>query len=200
MKKNDVIKYLRDLFNFTVDNELTMNDIMQEISNLNDFNSFIQFSKERLKYSKYEYLNGYQKFVSIANDYRKENKPKLNADEDYKVRLYSEKLYSRVNYVFEEIDYRTKIGMDINDKRINMFLYNEFGEDQKALEVLNKIGNRSEILNKLRSDRNGLLDHIKRIVYSLSLKSKYPQIENKDKNTHNRTETMLKHLVNKNEY
>lgn len=200
MKKNDVIKYLRDLFNFTVDNELTMNDIMQEISNLNDFNSFIQFSKERLKYSKYEYLNGYQKFVSIANDYRKENKPKLNADEDYKVRLYSEKLYSRVNYVFEEIDYRTKIGMDINDKRINMFLYNEFGEDQKALEVLNKIGNRSEILNKLRSDRNGLLDHIKRIVYSLSLKSKYPQIENKDKNTHSKTETMLKHLVNKNEY
>lgn len=181
MNSTDLVEYFIEIFGIETNSKLIVQDIGNDLLEVQDVAGFREYARKRIDYDKYRFLKPYQKFTSMKNDFLKENKPKLNHEQDFKVRSYSEKLFSRVTTVFDEIDYRTKIGVDIRDKRVNFWIFQEFGEDEKALNVLNKLGTREVILDKLRKDRSGLEDDIKKIVYSLTLKKIYPQLENKKK-------------------
>lgn len=183
MNKKDLAKFIIAFLGIKEDIYI-VNELIEDLVEIDSPVAFKAYIKEKFNYEKYKYLKDYAKFTAIKNDFIKESKPKLTAEQDLKVRSYSEKLFSRVTTVFDEIDYRTKIGMDIQDKRISRWIYQEFGEDEKALQILNKIGKREQILEMLRRDRQGLEDKIKNIVHNLTMAKTYPQLENKsnDKN------------------
>ena len=146
MNINDVVKNLGQILNIDVNNTLTMMDILEDLKEIEDIPSFRLFVKERFSYERFRYMTGLQKFIALKNEFKKKNKLKLNAIEDLKVRTYGESLFKRVTTIFDEIDYRTQIGLDIQDSKISKLLYLEFGEDEKALKVLNKLGKRADIL------------------------------------------------------
>lgn len=175
MTANDIVKYLGEILNINANNQLVVQDILSDLNKINDLPKFRLFIKERFNYDRFKYLTGYQKFIALVNEYNKENIC-LNELEDYKVRSYADTLFSRVTTIFDEIDYRVKIGMDINDKKISKLLYLEFGQDDKALLVLNKIGRRQDILDLMLRDREGLKSKIKGITVRLSLEKKYPHL------------------------
>lgn len=179
MNINDVVKNIGQILNIDTNNALTMMDILEDLKEIEDVPSFRLFIKERFSYERFRYMTGLQKFIALKNEFKKENRPTLNASEDLKVRVYSESLYKRVTTIFDEIDYRTQIGLDIKDAKISKLLYLEFGKDEKALKVLNKIGKREDILKMLRTDRNGLLEEIKNIIYGFTLVKNYPKMLNK---------------------
>lgn len=182
MNINDVIKNIGQILNIDTTNELTMMDILEDLKEIDNVPKFRLFIKERFSYERFRYMTGLQKFIALKNEFKKENRPKLGASEDLKVRTYSESLFKRVTTIFDEIDYRTQIGIDIRDKKINKFLHLEFGEDKKALKVLEKVGNREDILRMVRNDRNGLLEKIKSIIYGFTMIKVYPELLDKKDN------------------
>jgi len=191
MQTKHLANFICGLLQIQTDNPYTINSMLDKLEVIEDPESFRKYLESRFNYERYTYIaGGFGKFVAIYNDFMKANKPRLNADEQFKANTYAEKIYARVDYIWNEIDYRTKIGMDIHDKKINLWIFNEFGEDQKALQVLQKIGDRQEILNLYRKSKPDLLEKIEKIVSSLVLHNKYPQL--KMKSTHNQSEKVLK--------
>lgn len=187
INENTLAKHFSQILNIGIDDDLTMQDMIDDLKSIENLAEFRAFVKTRFNYERFRYLTGYQKFVALVNEFKRENKPKLDTDNDYKVRKTSETLFRKVSSIFDEIDYLVQTGYDIQSKKVSLVLFRAFGaEDEKSkktLEVLEKIGKRQDILNLLKRDRKGLEEKIKEIVYDLTLMKQYPEmaIENKNK-------------------
>ena len=186
MNPSDVVKYIGQLLNIDTSNPIVMQDIMEDLKEVQDLNAFRIFIKEKFNYERFKYLTGFQKFVALKTEFMKENKPKLTADQMLKVSSTAEDIFQLTTSIFDEIDFRVKAGMDIEDPKIKTYLYLSFekieeSKRKKYLRVLKKIGDKQDILNFMRRDRQGLLEEIKNIIHGFTLVKAYPNlaVENK---------------------
>lgn len=190
---SDVIKYLGTVLNIDTNSSLIVLDITEDLSEVNNLVGFKKFIKEKFMEEKYKYFNGYQKFLVLLKDYKKNEKVTLDSLEDFKVRSYTDKLLSRVTDLFFAIQHVVRAGDDIRSNKISRALYLEFGEDKKALKVLEAIGNREDILKALDHGVEFLRNKIMTEVYRLTITKKISVLQLSSKqNTDKKVLEMIK--------
>lgn len=176
-KIENVSIYFINLLNISIEDELTMIDMLQELEVIEDLNSFRIFVKRRFNYEKFRFLTGYQKFISLSNEFRKENKLKLDAETQERVDNYSEMLFNKITRVIEEINFKLQeLGKKIDD-----FDYLETlkknGFVASDIEILNTIGDKKRMFHLALYSKHELKERIERIVNKKTLIKVYPQLE-----------------------
>jgi glutaredoxin-related protein len=176
-KIENVSIYFINLLNISIEDELTMIDMLQELEVIEDLNSFRIFVKRRFNYEKFRFLTGYQKFISLSNEFRKENKLKLDAETQERVDNYSEMLFNKITRVIEEINFKLQeLGKKIDD-----FDYLETlkknGFVSSDIEILNTIGDKKRMFHLALYSKHELKERIERIVNKKTLIKVYPQLE-----------------------
>ena len=176
-KIENVSIYFINLLNISIEDELTMIDMLQELEIIEDLNSFRIFVKRRFNYEKFRFLTGYQKFISLSNEFRKENKLKLDAETQERVDNYSEMLFNKITRVIEEINFKLQeLGKKIDD-----FDYLETlkknGFVSSDIEILNTIGDKKRMFHLALYSKHELKERIERIVNKKTLIKVYPQLE-----------------------
>lgn len=175
-KIENVSIYFINLLNISIEDELTMIDMLQELETIEDLNSFRIFVKRRFNYEKFRFLTGYQKFISLSNEFRKDNKLKLDAETQEKVDNYSNKLFSKITRVIEEINFKLQeLGKKIDDfDYLETLKKNGFSESD--IEILKTIGNKKRVFYLALHSKKELKERIERIVNKKILIKIYPQL------------------------
>ncbi|TLP41055.1 hypothetical protein [Arcobacter arenosus] len=178
---NDIIKYVSRVLNVDITNSLVMQDMIEDLTSIHDLGLFRFFIKENFNESKYQYLTGYQKFLALVKDFKKQNAPRLNSQQKSKVEDYSERLFKKTVDVFDWVNWEIQIGKDLYCKEISKRLFDEFGNEPKDLKVLEMIGKRPELVRLVRYHKEVLREKIQKIVFKLTLEKEYPQLTHKSK-------------------
>jgi len=173
MTPQDIIKYLGNILNINIQDKLTLEDMLSDLSSIHDLALFREFIKARFNYEKYQYLTGYQKFLALKNDFKKEFSPRLDEKLSGQVENFSNTLYKKTCDIFDEVNFQIQ-----NGKQIEHFKM-EASFNEKELKVLNKIGNKIVLLNLVNRSKLELEIKIKKIVSDLTLQKIYPQLANK---------------------
>lgn len=184
MTQNDFIKHLADILNIELKNKSTMSDMIEDLKEIYDLNTFRLFIKNRFYYERFNYLTGYQKFLALKNEFLKENEPKLTQDEELKVELWVEMFASKIWNIFNEFDWHIKNGKikNLDDMAVFLTLQN-YLVNEKELLVFNKVGGRAEIMRLFKIGGNLLKEKIKEVVTNLTLEKKYPRLTHKNDGT-----------------
>ena len=176
-KIENVSIYFINLLNISIEDELTMIDMLQELEVIEDLNSFRIFVKRRFNYEKFRFLTSYQKFISLSNEFRKENKLKLDAKTQERVDNYSEMLFNKITRVIEEINFKLQeLGKKIDDFNYLETLKKN-GFVSSDIEILNTIGDKKRMFHLALYSKHELKERIERIVNKKILIKVYPQLE-----------------------
>jgi hypothetical protein len=176
-KIENVSIYFINLLNISIEDELTMIDMLQELEALEDLNSFRIFVKRRFNYEKFRFLTGYQKFISLSNEFRKDNKLKLDAETQESVDNYTEMLFNKITRVIEEINFKLQeLGKKIDDFNYLETLKKN-GFVASDIEILNTIGDKKRMFHLALYSKYELKERIERIVNKKTLIKVYPQLE-----------------------
>ena len=181
--ETNLAKYFAQLLNISVDDDLSMMDMVEELNSIENLADFRIFVKEKFNYERFRYLTGYQKFIALVNEYKKENGPKLDEVTQDKADNFAAKLYKKTIDCFDEVNFLIQEGNDIRNKKVSDFIGKEFMSEPREVKVLEKIGKREVLLNLCNHNKVELEEKIKNIVHRLALEKAYPHlaIENKKK-------------------
>ena len=190
--ETNLAKYFAQLLNISVDDDLSMMDMVEELNSIENLSDFRIFVKEKFNYERFRYLTGYQKFIALVNEYKKENGPKLDEVTQNKVTNTALRVYWKTIGVFDEVNFMIQEGNDIRSKKVSDFIGKAFMKkkndtfvvDFKSVQVLENIGKREELLRLCNSNKPLLEEKIYNAVNKLALEKAYPHlaIENKKKN------------------
>lgn len=182
MNHQQILEYLCELLNINLKNKLVSDDILDDLKkmskeyNLNDFRLFI---KDKINYERFKYLTGYQKFIAMANEFKKENKLELSEEMQIKALTYSEDLFKRVTNLLDEVNFelqeKRKDIKELNLKKT--FLKNGFKEHD--IKVLRVVGDKNKLMHLSVYGKEDLRARIESIVNKKALVKQYPQLANK---------------------
>lgn len=189
---NDVVKYISQILNIDVSDRLTFQDILDDLASVNDLPLFRMFMKERFNYERFRYLTGYQKFVALLNEFKKENAPKLDEAKHDKVNSFASILYKKTTDCFDEVYFLIQEGNDMRGKKISYLIGKKFMNEPKEIKVLELIGNREVLCKLCRNDKPLLEEKIYQAVYKLALEKQYPHLALENKKSYEGIETMEK--------
>lgn len=178
---NDVVKYISQILNVDVSDRLTFQDMLEDLASIQDLAEFRIFVKTRFNYERFRYLSGYQKFLALANEFRKENKPKLSIESTTKALTYSENLFRELTRILDEVNMDLQvIGKSIDDVNFEQTLLTN-GMKAHHIEVLRAIGDKKEII-RLMSCKYDLMSKIEAVVLNKTLLKEYPSLKLENKN------------------
>ena len=123
----EAIKYFGDVFNLEITNEFTILDIKEELEEIENIVEFRKFVKNRIAYDKYKYLKPYEKFITLANDFKRDNFPKLDDETELKIYTFANKLFSKL------VDFSNNLEFHIQENGLKLDEINLFETYQKAL-------------------------------------------------------------------
>ena len=171
--------FISQLLNISIEDEIMVNDIENTLREIVDIPAFIEFVKERFDYSAYEFKTGYQKFVALARDFKKEHKPKLDDETEMKVYNYTTRLLSKItNFAFALNFEIQEKGYDL--KAIKMDKTFEKVLNEKDIEVCKIIG--FDNIYKLANYNIPKLEaELEKAITQKALYAKYPQLANNKK-------------------
>ena len=171
--------YFANLLNISIEDELSMMDIEDELSTIGDLVEFRKYVKNRFNYSAYQYMTGYQKFIALAKDFRKDNEPKLDLQTEMKVYNYTTRLLSKItNFAFALNFEIQEKGYDL--KTIKMDKTFEKVLNEKDIEVCKIIG--FDNIYKLANCNIPKLEtELEKAITQKALVTKYPQLANNKK-------------------
>lgn len=198
MNHQEILEYICSTFNIDLRSKLLSDDILNDLMELakeHDLNEFRLFVKKRIFYERFRHLTGYWKFLAIVEEFKKENKPKLNEQQEQIAYSYSDKLFSRTTSCFDEVDYLVQIGNDLDSMKVKAVIYNYFNGRDKDIQVLKRIGDKAKLLKYIQSNRQELKDKIIDTVVRLTLLKTYPSIthsKNEAKNTLKMLQNVMK--------
>ncbi len=182
MNFQQILEYLCELLNINLKNKLVSDDILDDLKkmsqeyNLNDFRLFI---KDKINYERFRFLTGYQKFIAMTNEFKKENKLELSEEMQIKALTYSEDLFKRVTNLLDEINFelqeKRKDIKELNLKKT--FLKNGFKEYD--IKVLRAVGDKNKLMHLSVYGKDELSRTIESIVHKKALIKMYPQLQNK---------------------
>lgn len=128
----EAIKYFGDVFNLEITNEFTILDIKEELEEIENIVEFRKFVKNRIAYDKYKYLKPYEKFITLANDFKRDNFPKLDDETELKIYTFANKLFSKL------VDFSNNLEFHIQENGLKLDEINLFETYQKALMLEQK--------------------------------------------------------------
>ena len=170
-----VIHHIGNTLNIDVTGKLTVMDIIDDLSSIQDLAAFRIFVKEKFNYERFRYLTGYQKFLALVNEYKKEN-IKLDDEQLKKCNSFASKLYWKTISVFDEVNFMIQEGNDIRSKKVSNYIGLAYVKQPKEIEVLDKIGKREELLRLSVCNKPLLEQKIDEAVKELTLIKHYPQL------------------------
>lgn len=183
MNFQEILEYLCELLNINLKNKLVSDDILDDLKkmsveyNLNDFRLFI---KEKINYDRFRYLTGYQKFIAMANEFKKDNKLELSEEMQTKALTYSQDLFQRITAILDEVNFELQIKSktieDLNMRRT--FLKN--GLKEHDIKVLRVVGDKKTLLHLCNYGKDELSRRIESIVNKKALVQQYPQLKQKN--------------------
>lgn len=171
--------YFANLLNISIDDELSMMDMEDELNTIGDLVGFRKFVKDRFNYTAYQYMTGYQKFIALAKDFRKDNEPKLDQETEMKVYNYTTRLLSKItNFAFALNFEIQEKGYDL--KAIKMDKTFEKVLNEKDIEVCKIIGFNAIYDLAIRNIPK-LETELEKTITQKTLIAKYPQLANQNK-------------------
>lgn len=99
MTTDQLVKYIIDLLNIKVESEYSILEINSELTSMSDPKAFIDYIRSRLNMSGFEYMTGFQKFVTLAKQYRQIEAEAKHRDTLSKKTSSSERLASKVREI-----------------------------------------------------------------------------------------------------
>lgn len=174
---NDVVKYIAGILNIDLSNNaLLLEDMIEDIKSVNDLALFRTFIKEKFNYERFRYLTGYQKFIALVNEFKKENKLELSQEMQIKALDYSEDLFKRVTEICDEVNFELQTkGKKIED--LNLFeTFKINGLENHHIGVLKAIGAKETIFAMSVYGKEDLRARIESIVNKKALEKQYPQL------------------------
>ena len=172
---NETVQYIGNLLNIDVSGKLTVMDMIEDLKTIPNLANFRNFIKEKFNYERFRYLTGYQKFIALVNEYKKEN-IKLDDEQLEKCSSYANKLYYKTISIFDEVNFMVQEGYDIRSKKVSDFIGLSFMKHPKQIKILEKVGKREELLRLCTSNKPELENRIYRAIEELTLISSFPQL------------------------
>lgn len=190
LAENKIAIHFAQLLNISIDDDISMMDIENELSTIGDISEFQKFVKQRFNYSAYQYMTGYQKFIALAKDFRKDNEPKLDQETEMKVYNYTTRLLSKItNFSFALNFEIQEKGYDL--KAIKMDKTFEKVLNEKDIEVCKVIG--FDNIYKLANYNIPKLEaELEKAITQKALITKYPQLANQNKKSFDGVATIQK--------
>ena len=179
--ETNLSKYFAQLLNISLDDDLSMMDMVEDLNSIENLADFRIFVKEKFNYERFRYLTGYQKFIALVNEYKKENAPKLDEESQIKVSDYSSKLFSLITSIMDSVNFELQTrGKTIDDLDFKKTLLSN-GIKNHHIEVLTAIGDKKKIFHLSVYGKEELKARIESIVYRKAIIKQYPhlRIENK---------------------
>ena len=190
LAENKIAIHFAQILNISIDDDISMMDMENELSTIGDISEFQKFVKNRFNYSAYQFMTGYQKFIALAKDFRKDNEPKLDQETEMKVYNYTTRLLSKItNFSFALNFEIQEKGYDL--KAIKMDKTFEKVLNEKDIEVCKVIG--FDNIYKLANYNIPKLEaELEKAITQKALITKYPQLANLNKKSFEGIETMQK--------
>ena len=190
LAENKIAIHFAQLLNISIDDDISMADMENELSTIGDISEFQKFVKQRFNYSAYQFMTGYQKFIALAKDFRKDNKPKLDDETEMKVYNYTTRLLSKItNFAFALNFEIQEKGYDL--KAIKMDKTFEKVLNEKDIEVCKVIG--FDNIYKLANYNIPKLEaELEKAITQKALITKYPQLANLNKQSFDGAATIQK--------
>ena len=179
MNHQQILEYLDELLNINLKNKLVSDNILNTLSdmsleyNLTDFGIFLE---EKFNYERFKYLTGYQKFIAMANEFKKENKLELSEEMQIKALTYSEDLFKRVTTICDEVNFELQTkGKKIDD--LDLFAtFKRNGLENHHIGVLKLLGSKETLFALCVYGKSDLIARIEDIVNKKALVQQYPQL------------------------
>ena len=190
LAENKIAIHFAQLLNISIDDDISMMDMENELSTIGDISEFQKFVKQRFNYSAYQFMTGYQKFIALAKDFRKDNEPKLDQETEMKVYSYTTRLLSKItNFSFALNFEIQEKGYDL--KAIKMDKTFEKVLNEKDIEVCKVIG--FDNIYKLANYNIPKLEaELEKAITQKALITKYPQLANLNKKSFDGAATIQK--------
>ena len=182
--------FISQLLNISIEDEIMVNDIENTLREIVDIPAFIEFVKNRFNYNTYQFMTGYQKFIALAKDFRKDNEPKLDQETEMKVYNYTTRLLSKItNFAFALNFEIQEKGYDL--KAIKMDKTFEKVLNEKDIEVCKVIG--FDNIYKLANYNIPKLEaELEKAITQKALITKHPQLANQNKKSFDGAATIQK--------
>ena len=179
LAENKIAIHFAQILNISIDDDISMADMENELNTIGDIAEFQKFVKQRFNYSAYQFMTGYQKFIALAKDFRKDNEPKLDQETEMKVYNYTTRLLSKItNFAFALNFEIQEKGYDL--KAIKMDKTFEKVLNEKDIEVCKVIG--FDNIYKLANYNIPKLEaELEKAITQKALYAKYPQLANNKK-------------------
>ena len=190
LAENKIAIHFAQILNISIDDDISMADMENELSTIVDISEFQKFVKNRFNYSAYQFMTGYQKFRALATDFRKDNEPKLDQETEMKVYNYTTRLLSKItNFSFALNFEIQEKGYDL--KAIKMDKTFEKVLNEKDIEVCKVIG--FDNIYKLANYNIPKLEaELEKAITQKALITKHPQLANLNKKSFDGAATIQK--------
>ena len=190
LAENKIAIHFAQILNISIDDDISMADMENELNTIGDISEFQKFVKNRFNYSAYQFMTGYQKFIALAKDFRKDNEPKLDQETEMKVYNYTTRLLSKItNFSFALNFEIQEKGYDL--KAIKMDKTFEKVLNEKDIEVCKVIG--FDNIYKLANYNIPKLEaELEKAITQKALITKYPQLANLNKKSFDGAATIQK--------
>jgi hypothetical protein len=139
-QENQLISYITTIFNIKGDSEFMIDEITEDLMSLRNADGFKEFIKKNVTNEENRHLSGYQKFLKILDDFKRE---KGNQDRD-PIEKYCKKLIEKCRqacrFAWEnkpagknEIDFIKEVSPHLKKEGKSLF-------NNKDVQLLNSIG------------------------------------------------------------
>jgi len=155
---------------------LILTDMIEDLKEIQDLAKFRIFVKERFNYERFNFLTGYQKFIKLVQEYKKENAPRLSEDRLLKANNYSSKLFSKITTIMDELHFLFQTtGKSIEDVNLEKTLETN-GFEKHHISILNRVGSKKKLFHLSVYQKEELRASIESIVKRKSLEKEHPQL------------------------
>ena len=139
-KENQLISYITTIFNIKGDSEFMIDEITEDLMSLRNADGFKEFIKKNVTKEDNRHLSGYQKFLKILDDFKRE---KGNQDRD-PIETYCKKLIEKCRqacrFAWEnkpagknEIEFIKEVSPHLKKEGKSLF-------NDKDIQLLNQVG------------------------------------------------------------
>lgn len=179
LNQSKLALHFAQILNISIDDDISMADMEEELETIVDIALFRKYVKERFNYSSYQYMTGYQKFIALARDFRKDNAPKLDNQTEMKVYNYTTRLLSKLTNFTNNLHFEVQAkGYDLG--KINLEKTYEKALTDKDMEICRMIGFKAIYKYATRNISN-LEAELEKAITQKALITKYPQLANQNK-------------------
>lgn len=172
--KADLIEYIANLLNIDISVNLIYLDISEELENIKDLGLFRKELKARVANlnDDYKYLNGFQKFTKIVEDYNKILLVPTPREHDL-INTFCDNLFNKLTWYFCELQWLKPTKQQLEKQIWKNHEYQ--GADivnEKESKVCDLIGDTFEIYRLSTQNKPLLQSRIKEIVCGLNKERK----------------------------